>query len=138
MNQDKHLFQFTGQQIADACTAEVEYRQRRIAYWEDVQKYQIARQSTFKASIEIVLREWQHSSGKGVRFEPVIHYEGEDIADANRMLDMAGSKITEHKRMMDEYQLKGGAYGSQGTRTYELDPADVAYFKLNGARRTES
>ena len=131
MNQDKHLFQFTGQQIADACAAEVAYRKERIIHWEGQQQAQVERAKGLKAIAEV--HEWQHSSGREIQVRAVLV----DIQDINEILSRASSKLNDHRKAVDEFTLKGAAYATQATRAFELDPSDVAYFKLNGAKRVE-
>jgi hypothetical protein len=134
MNQDKHLFQFTGAQIADACAAEVAYRKARIAFWEAEQDKQVERiTSDPNVSAVVKVREWTHSNGKG--FEVYADLVG--VQDINARLQLCGRKLHDHYAALQDYELKGAAYSTQPGRTYELDPSDVAYFKLNGAQRSD-
>jgi hypothetical protein len=131
MNQDKHLFQFTGQQIADACAAEVAYRKERLAYWETEQAAQVERTKGLTAIVKV--REEAVTGGK--RYQ--VYADIVDLQDIQSRLYTCGGKIDGHQKAIEEYSLKGAAYATQPARAYELDPADVAYFKLNGAKRSD-
>jgi hypothetical protein len=134
MNQDKHLFQFTGQQVADACAAEVAYRKERIAFWEAEQEKQVERAKSDPAvTATVKVREWQHTSGKGYE----VYADLVGVQDVNARLRLCGEKLYAHNLAVEQYELKGAAYGTQPTRSYEFDPSDVAYFKLNGAKHTD-
>lgn len=133
MNQDKHLFQFTGRQIADACTAEVAYRKERIAYWQSQQDEVLDKVKHMDTSATIEVKEWEHSSGREIQIIAVLT----EIQDMNAVLSRASTKLNEHRKAVIEFELKGAAYATQPSRAYELDPSDVAYFKLNGATRSD-
>ena len=131
MNQDKHLFQFTGKQIADACAAEVAYRQTRIDSWQTEQGHQVARANDLPAIVKV--REWTHTGGKGYE----VYADITGVQDINARLQMCGTKIYGHQQALEAYKLKGAAYATQPDRAYELDPSDVAYFRLNGGARDD-
>lgn len=131
MNQDKHLFQFTGAAIASACAAEETYHRERLEYWRGEQQKLVDEARGLTAVIRVV--EQQVTGGK--RVSVVADITG--AQEINWKLTTAGEKIDTHRRQADDFKLKGAAYATQAARAYELDPTDVAYFRLNGGDRNE-
>lgn len=131
MNQDKHLFQFNGAKIASACAAEQGYHQERLDYWRAEQERIVAEARGLTAVVKV---EEQAVTG-GKRYQIVADISGAQAL--NWKLQTAGSKIDHHRGKVEEYKLKGAAYSTQAERAYELDPTDVAYFRLNGGERND-
>lgn len=131
MKQNEHLFQFTGQAIADAALAERGYHKERLEYWRGEQEAQIAKAKDLKAIIRV--DEQQVTGGKRV----VIVADIAGVNEINWRLAECGNKIDLHRNKADEYSLKGAAYSTQPSRSYELDPSDVQYFRLAGGPRTD-
>jgi hypothetical protein len=132
MNQDKHLFQFSGAQIAEACRAEEVYSRERIIYWKAQQDELIAKAKDLKSVVKVTE---QTMSGGGKHVTVSADILG--IGDLNSHLYLAAQKIEGHRQRADTFKLKGAAYATNADRAYELDPADVAYFRLNGGDRDE-
>lgn len=130
MKQNEHLFQFTGEEIAKAAGAERVYHLGRLEYWTAEQEKLIAEAKNLTAIVRV---EEQAITG-GKRIQVVADIAGVQII--NWKLQEAGAKITFHREKADEYHLKSRAYSTQMGRPYELDPADVAYFRLAGGERT--
>ncbi len=131
MNQDKHLFQFTGEQIAAACVAEVTYHLARLNHWKERQQAAIDKAKGLTAIVKVT--EYPVTGGK--RVQVVADITG--VQEVNEELNLAGGKIDTHRKQADEYQLKRNAYATQATRSYELDPSDVQYFRLAGGERLD-
>lgn len=131
MNQDKHLFQFTGAQIATACDAEQQYHMERLIYWKTEQSKLVEEARGLTAVVEVV--EQQVTGGK--RYQVVANLS--DAQKINWKLQTCGEKIEIHRRQTEDFRLKGAAYATQAARSYELDPADVAFFRLNGGDRND-
>lgn len=131
MNQDKHLFQFTGQQIAEAAAAEVEYHIKRRNHWRERQEAAIERAKGLTAIVKVT----EQAVTGGKRVQVVADITG--VQEVNQELWLCSEKIETHRQAIDAYQLKGTAYATQPTRAYELDPGDVQYFRLAGGERTE-
>lgn len=129
MNQDKHLFQFTGAKIAAAAEAEKEYHLARQVHWLAEQSKLIERAKALTATVSV--RE-QPVTGYTL-YQVVADITG--VQDINQRLSLCGSKIADHRRVADEYALKAAAYATQPERAYELDPNDVQYFRLAGGSR---
>lgn len=132
MNQDKHLFQFSGNAIAEACKAEEAYHLERIAYWKSQQTDLIAKAKDLKSVVKVTE---QTLSGGGKYVTVSADVLG--IGDLNSHLLLAAQKIQSHYASADTFKLKGAAYQSNAARVYELDPQDVAYFRLNGGSRED-
>lgn len=131
MKQTEHLFQFNGRQIADAANAESAYHEGRLAYWRSEQERIVTEARNLTAIVKV---EEQAVTG-GKRYQIIADITGAQTL--NWKLGTAGGKIDLHRQKADEYHLKAAAYGTQPTRAYELDPADVAYFRLAGGTRDE-
>jgi len=131
MKQGEHLFQFSGADIAKAARAEFDYHTIRQAFWETEQGKIVEQARSLTATIKI--REQQVTGGK--RYEIVADITG--AQDLNWRLGIAATKIEHHRQLADEFWLKAIAYETQPDRHYELDPQDVAYFRLNGGKREE-
>jgi|SRR3569832_14240 len=131
MKQTEHLFQFSGAKIAAACAAEQAYHQERLDYWRAEQERIVDEAKALTATVKV--EEQQVTGGK--RYQIVADISGAQTL--NWKLGTAGQKIEAHRLKVDEYKLKGAAYATQPERAYELDPADVAYFRLNGGSRDD-
>ena len=126
MNQDKHLFQFTGAQVSAAAHKRELYHRSRLDYWTAEQESIVAQARGLISTVKV--REQAVTGGK--RYEIIADITG--AQDLNWKLQTAGGKIDNHRNLMKEYQLKSNAYATQSARVYELDPQDVAYFHLDG------
>lgn len=131
MKQDQHLFQFTGEQIAFAANAERDYHNDRLVWWRTEQQVQIEKAHGLTAIVKV--REQAITGGKRVE----VYADITGVQEINWRLSECGNKIDLHRRMADEYNLKGAAYSTQADRYYELDPSDVQYFRLAGGPRDD-
>lgn len=131
MKQNEHLFQFSGAAIAGAAFAERDYHKERLTWWRTEQQAQIDKANGLTAIVKV--REQQVTGGKRVE----VYADITGVQEINWRLQECGNKIDLHRRLADEYNLKGAAYETQGARAYELDPSDVQYFRLAGGPREE-
>lgn len=122
---DKHTFQFTGKQVGDAAARMSAYHVERQEHWQD--RYAAAVEKAKTAGVKVI--EWEHSNGKDARLE----VDG----DITRELSLCAQKRDGHKKSAEQFRLEANAYLTQPTRTYELDPGDVVYFKLSGGEMPE-
>lgn len=129
MKQNEHLFQFSGAAIAVAASAERDYHRERLAYWRKEQSTLIEEAKGLTAVVKV---EEQKITG-GNRYMVIADIVG--VQTINWKLNECGSKIELHRKLADEFHLKAAAYSTQGTRSYELDPSDVQYFRLAGGAR---
>jgi hypothetical protein len=120
---DKHTFQFTGAEIARGARAERDYHRDRAAWWEAEQVLAVA--AARKSAVEV--REYAHTGGTHCQI--VVDHT------LDTRLRECGMKIGEHRRAVDEFDILARQYASNPDRSYELDPGDVAYFRLAGAPR---
>lgn len=127
----EHKFQFTGKAIADACDTAQEYHEGRLAHWQKVVEQQIERGKGLKSIVK--KREQNYTGGKHVEFYADIV----DLQDINERLRFAAHKIDAHRASAQRYKLMGSAYRTNEWREYELDPEDVAFFKLDGSERED-
>jgi hypothetical protein len=125
MKRNEHLFQFTGAQISAAAHDCLEYHRSRIAHWKSEQESVIAEAK--KSGVKV--QEVQVTGGKQVRMYV-------DNTIENR-LSLIGGKINQHQASADRFQIEADAYATQHTRTYELHPDDIVYFRLAGGPREE-
>lgn len=125
MKRNEHTFQFTGQEISKAALAEKEYHDSRLAFWHEEYAKAVARAK--EAGIEV--KEYAVTGGMQatVNINPEV---------SNR-LSQCYSKINEHRKAVDDFQIQAAAYGTQANRVYELHPDDVIYFRLAGGPRSE-
>jgi hypothetical protein len=125
MNRQTHRFRYLGQQIAAACTAEVEYHEERIRFWENARDGAIAACKSAGFTVK------EHAISGGKRAEMVIDQTFQ------RRVDEAVSKVSSHQSARDRYRIEAGAYGAQPSGYFDLDPDDVVYFRLAGGSREE-
>jgi hypothetical protein len=125
MKRHEHTFQFNGGQIAKAAQAEYEYHRERLIFWRTEQDKAIEEAK----GLGVEVREQAVTGGKRVIMvvNPAIQ----------ERLNLAGSKIDMHRLAADRFQIEADAYGTQPTRTYELHPDDVVYFRLAGGPRED-
>jgi len=121
---EKHLFEFTGEKIAEAAKAQADYHAGRLDYWRE--EYEQAA-DTIRKTAKIDFREVAVTGGS--RFEAVICY-GDPGALAR--LDEACRKIMTHKQAHERFASDARIYATQGDRCYELETADVHYYRLGG------
>lgn len=127
---DKHSFQFTAGQITEAAKAEQAYHQDRMNYWREIFENATAR---IKKTASIEFQEYPVTGGK--RFQAVVKYG--DPAAYEKM-NTAGGKIDSHRAAAERFATETHVYGSQEPfRVYELDTADVHYFRLGGNPRED-
>jgi hypothetical protein len=131
VKQTEHLFQFSGQDISMAAHSEANYHENRLAYWREEQQRMIDSAKNLTAVVEVS----EYAITGGRRVQIVANITG--VQKINDRLVECGNKIEIHRNSMDEYRLKARAYGTQVARTYELDPADVVYFRLASLPREE-
>jgi hypothetical protein len=131
MKQAEHLFQFSGRQVSEAAFAERDYHKERLEWWRAEQDAQVGMARALTAVVKV--REAEVTGGR--RYEVYADITG--LQEISARLRECGGKIDSHRRMADEYHLKGSAYATQPDRAYELDPADVAYFRLAGGPRDD-
>jgi uncharacterized coiled-coil DUF342 family protein len=131
LNQDKHLFQFSGEDVAKAALNERDYHKSRLDHWRERQQAAIDKAKGLTAIVKVT--EYPVTGGK--RVQVVADITG--VQEINQELNLASEKIDAHRKMADEYNLKAAAYATQGKRAYELDPGDVQYFRLAGGERPE-
>ncbi len=123
---EEHVFTFTAGEIAKAATAEAAYHTERVAWWGG--EFETAMATAKEKGVEI--RAYDVTGGK--RAEIVID------PGLNRRIQEASSKRDEHHRQADRFTIEAAAYGSQPVgREYELDAADVVYFRLAGGPRVD-
>jgi hypothetical protein len=125
MKRHEHLFQFTGKSISEAATAENEYHAGRVAYWKAEQEKAIV--AAKAAGFEV--KEYDVTGGKQVNV--VVNPE------VTNRLSVCASKISEHRKAADTFQIEAATYGTQPERSYELQPDDVIYFRLAGGPRSD-
>lgn len=125
MNRHTHRFRFVGQQIAEACAANVEYHDSRVAFWVKERSDAIDACKTAGFTVK------EYTVTGGTRAEMVVD------PTLQRRVDEAVNKIATHQAARDRFRVEAGAYGAQPTRDYELDPDDVVYFRLAGGNREE-
>ncbi len=127
---DKHSFRFTAGQITAAAKAEAEYHHGRAEHWRQVFDQATAR---IKDTASIEFQEYPVTGGK--RFQAVVKYGD---PGAYEKMNTAGGKIDSHRQAADRFATEARVYGSQhADREYELDTADVHYFRLGGNPREE-
>lgn len=125
----KHLFGFPADKIAEAAKAEAAYHETRLAYWKaELEKSM----EQVKATAKIKIKE-QNVTG-GTRLELVIDYG--DQSACYRMNE-SQQKIERHRQAAERFRSDAMVYGSQNTRTYDLDAEDVHHFRLSGKPREE-
>ena len=129
MKVNEHLFQFRGLDIAEAAETECEYHRDRLAHWRGQQEDLVGQAKGLTAVVKVI--EQQVTGGKRVQI--VADLSG--AQEINWKLNEVGSKIDWHRGKADEYGIKAAAYKTQPDRYYELDPQDVAYFRLAGGPR---
>lgn len=125
MKRQEHTFQFSGKQISEAATAECQYHTQRLDFWN--KEYEIAVAKVKEKGVEV--REYAVTGG--MRTQIVL-----DPTLQSRM-DECRSKIFDHRKAADDFQIQAAAYGTQSERAYELHPDDVIYFRLAGGARAE-
>ena len=118
----EHLFQFKASQITEACAREAKYHEERAAYWRD----ELEAATTIVEETAGVEVKKQAITG-GWRPEVVVHY-GDPSAYAR--MQEAWSKLNKHEEEAERFRTDEKVYDTQGDRTYELDTADVHYYRL--------
>lgn len=131
MKQSEHLFQFTGKKISQAAAAEHKYHQQRLEYWREQQTKLVEQAKKLTAIVKV--SEQPITGGK--RLYVTADITG--VQEINWKLDECGNKIERHLRSADEFKLKAAAYGTQPSRSYELDPVDLQHFRMTGGSREE-
>ena len=129
MKVNEHLFWFKADAIAAAAYAERDYHRERLLYWRGEQERLVALAKGLTAVVKVI----EQAVTGGIRVQVVADLSG--AQELNWKLNECGSKIDQHRAKADEYGLKAAAYASQPDRAYELDPQDVAYFRLAGGPR---
>lgn len=125
MKRNEHLFQFTGEAISKAAKEEYDYHKLRLDYWKIEQEKAIEAAKTAGFNV----REYEVTGGKQVN----VVVDPEVVA----RLNIVASKINSHRQAADRFQIESATYATQPTRTYELQPDDVMYFRLAGGPRDE-
>lgn len=131
MKRNNHTFRFTADQIAKAATAEQEYHEQRVLWWQV--EYNTAVKEAQEKGVEV--REYEATGGKQAQLviDPTLQAR----------INQCVSKINAHKALADRFKIEAAAYGSQGPDSsglppaYDLDPDDVVYFRLAGGSRDE-
>lgn len=123
----KHLFQFTAAQIAAAAQECVEHHRVRLHWWSVERETALAE---VKSGATVRIYEYPVSGG-GMRTQLSV-----DSAHIGRVNECE-TKRDEHRKAIEEYQVRSALYGTQGDRTYELDGEDVAFFRLAGQKAPE-
>jgi len=129
MSRERHLFQFHAVQIASAARAEAAYHDERRKWWETEQELAIAE---VKATTSLEVKEFEITGGK--RIDLSINYG--DGAAYRRMKE-SGEKIATHREAAERFETDARVYGTQGDRIYELETADVHYYRLGGGPRVD-
>lgn len=127
---DKHTFQFTAGKIASAAKSEADYHASRIVYWNSV--FRDAK-AIVRETASIKFNEVEVTGGTRLQI-------GVDYGDtlAYQRMELAYSKIASHGQSCERMQTDARVYGSQDeNRTYDLDTADVHYYRLGGNPREE-
>jgi hypothetical protein len=127
MKRGEHTFQFSGKQIADAAKAEHDYHAERLAWWRSQEEEAV--KDAEAAGVQVR----QQAVTGGRRVVMVVDVQIQD------RLNLCGQKIDSHRNAADRFQIEAAAYGTHGnsTRTYELHPDDVLYFRLAGGARED-
>jgi hypothetical protein len=127
---DKHTFQFSAGQIAEAAKDEAAYHSDRVSYWKGVLERCIDR---VKDTAEIQFEEVDVTGGK--RLQVSVKY-GDQLA--YQKMSLAYGKIDSHRAAAERFETDARVYGSQSAdRVYDLDTADVHYYRLGGNPRDE-
>ena len=117
-----HIFQFTGRQIATAAPQLADHHTKRHLYWQNEYKEACAK---FKDSVSITFGEFPVTGG--TRLDARIEYGDRMIY--HRMVE-SWEKMQKHSEAAQKYKLEANIYATQHERVYELDPADILYFKI--------
>lgn len=123
VKRNEHLFQFTGEELAKASKAEATYHFGRAIWWKAEQE--LAAKKARETGVEV--REVEVSGGT----EMQIVLDG----TLQSRLTLCQWKIREHRKAADEFQIHAATYASNPSRSYELQPDDVIYFRLAGSPR---
>ena len=127
---DKHTFNFYAEEIEKAATAEAKYHRERAEHWKQQQAEATAR---VKATATIKIEEVGVTNGSRLH----VGVEYGDKA-AYQLLDLAYQKVQAHIAAAERFETDARVYGSQdATSVYELDTADVHYFRLGGQPRED-
>jgi len=126
---NEHLFQFTGQQIADAAGQEAVYHDDRHTHWRGRAEAALER---VEASISAKVVRRPVSGGEQV--DVVVDY-GDPEAWAEYRL--AVGKADSHAEDRDRYLEDQTTYGTQPLRSYDLDRDDVRHYHLGGEPRED-
>ena len=129
MKHGEHLFRFMGEHIAEAARREAEYHADREVYWTEESDRVVAQARALPATVRV--QEQAVTNGK--RYAIVADITG--VQELQWRLDECMKKIGVHKQAADDFHLKAHAYATQPAREYELDPSDVALFRIVGGPR---
>lgn len=128
-NRDKHLFQFTAQQIAEAAKCEQEYHAGRMNYWKNEYDTSVKDvESTIGAKLV------RKPVTGGYRVDVEVNY-GDPLAYAR--MQESFQKISFHRDFAERFATDAKVYGTQHDRSYELSTEDVHYYRLGGGQREE-
>jgi 3-keto-L-gulonate-6-phosphate decarboxylase len=126
---EKHLFQFNAKAIADAAALEAKYHRDRERYWKQEQADSL---KIVQKTAKIVVKEVAVSGG--TRPEVTLDYGD---ASAQIRMNEAFYKAANHRQAAERFETDAKVYGTQGERVYELETADVHYYRLGGGAREE-
>ncbi len=129
MKRSEHLFLFSATDIAKAAKDEAEYHEARVTFWE----------GEYDKAVDTV----EQTAGVKVEKRPVTGgYEVDVVVDygdpaAYQHMRRSFQKINSHREDAEAFRTDERVYGSQDSRMYELDAADVHHFRLGGEPREE-
>jgi len=129
VKRSEHTFLFSAADISKAAKDEAEYHESRVAYWQE----------EYDKAVAIV----EVTAGARVDRRPVTGgYEVDVVVDygdpaAYQQMRRSFQKINSHREEAETFRTDERVYGSQDSRMYELDSADVHHFRLGGEPRED-
>lgn len=130
MKRSEHTFQFKAVDVADAAALMTMYHKRRIEYWQKEYEVSIKR---VRDTASVKIEEFPVTGGK--RVDVVVNH-GDPTA--YRRMHESFDKIQGHQKSLAAYESDEFVYRTQGERVYELDPADVLHYRLDGSQPDET
>lgn len=119
-------FQFSASVISKAAKDEAAYHEERLDWWKIEQE----RATEQAKAASVVVRKHEVTGGK--RVEVVLD------PSVSKRLQECESKISAHRAAFDDFKRWADAMSAmQPRQNYDLDPDDVAYFRLAGGARPE-
>lgn len=125
----EHLFQFAAHKIAGAAGREADYHETRAAEWQAEYDANIGRvEETIGAKVT------RRQLTMGEEIDVIVDYGD---PEAWMQVRRANAKIREHREQAEQFRVAEALYNTQVGRVYDLDTADVDYFRLGGGGRED-